>query len=286
MPKFDQLIKTARNAPIYREPVLAGNSAAAHGLRQTISLAAQSTEPIQLSTCEGAGYREIAMAIHARSFPTGEPFIDSDCHAMDDDHFAIRWRGTLFLEDVGGLSSSVQQALFDWMYSDDGQQVRVISLTSIRPVLPPLAAKLSAVTIPYPPLADRKEDIPVILQRLWASSEYPLPPLFERSAWSQLLAHDWPGNFDELRDFSARAARLYGGRQVVGEHIGKLLGQNAARDLAGPGFSLKEHLGNEEKMYLIEALLRSNGVVQEAAKRAGVNRTTFIAKMKRYGLAR
>ncbi|MFM2409894.1 MAG: hypothetical protein RL481_722 [Pseudomonadota bacterium] len=285
MHKFDHMITTARQAANFKQPVLAGNSVAAHALRQMVSLAAQSVTPAQIEGMQGPGVREIAVAIHSQCDMADEPFVDVDCHMIRNDHFAIRWHGTLFLGDAGELSAAAQRVLLDWMESDDGQHVRVVSTASKKPVLPELQSQLATLVIPYPPLAERRDDIPVILQRLWAAGDYPLPPMFDRSAWSAVLGHNWAGNFDELTSFSARAARMYGGREIGSDHVRKLLGHKVAAKLDLARFDLKEHLAQEEKLYLVEALLRSNGVVAAAAGLAGVNRTTFLAKMRKYGLA-
>lgn len=290
MQVFNAMIKTARKGNTSSEPVLVGNSVGAHALRQMVSLAAQSAEAVQITGPDGSGFPEIARAIHAQSALCDELFINADCQRMDEDHFAIRWQGTLYIGDVGRLSVLVQQALLDWMDSDDGQHVRVISARSDEDnsncALPALQQRLGALNIPCPSLAQRTDDIPIILQRIWAESSHPLPPIFERKAWAELLGHEWTSNFDELRRFAERASRLYGGRQVEADHIRKLLGQQVSRELARAGFSLKDHMAQEEKMFLIEALLKCNGVVQEAATLSGLNRTTFLAKMKRHGLAR
>jgi DNA-binding NtrC family response regulator len=290
MRQFNAMIKTARASGGASEPVLAGNSVGAHALRQLASLAAQSMEPVQLSGPDGSGFLEIATAIHARSALAGEPFVNADCQSMEEDHFAIRWHGTLYIGDVGRLGQSVQQALLDWMNGADGQNVRVISAKCGSDqgdrILPALQQRLRALNIPYPPLASRADDIPIILQRIWAESSHPLPPIFERHAWIALLSHDWPANFDELKSFADRASRLYGGRQMGADQLKKLLGQQAARELARSNFSLKDHIAQEEKMFIIEALMKCNGVVQDAAILAGLNRTTLLSKMKRHGLAR
>jgi DNA-binding NtrC family response regulator len=291
MQQFDQMIRIARETNDSPEPVLAGNSVAAHALRQMAAIAAQSLEPVLLLGADESTQTDIAKVIHNQSALSAELFVDGSQGQMSADHLAVRWHGTLFLGNVGRLTQSVQHALLAWMESSDGQNVRIISAGQepadmLRPIIPELQSRLSTLTIPYPPLAQRSEDVPIILQRLWANGTYPLPPILERSAWSAILAHGWPGNFAELQAFADKSARLYGGRQVTADHVNKLLGRDIAREIERQGFSLSQHLAQEEKLFLIEALLRSGGVVQAAANSAGLKRTTFLAKMKRHGLAR
>jgi two-component system, NtrC family, nitrogen regulation response regulator NtrX len=282
MHQFNEMIRNAQTA-VAREPVLAGNSVEAHALRQMVALAAQSLDPVHLWGPIGSGHMEIAQAIHNQSALVNEPFVNADDLCMSEDHFAIRWEGTLFLGDMGRLALPVQQALLAWMESSDGENVRVICSAA---VATSQLAQMSPLKFPCPPLSRRIDDIPVMLQKLWSSCDHSLPPIFERTAWSALRAYDWPGNFEELRNFALMASRLHGGRQVSADHVCKLLGQQTERKMARVDFSLRQNLAEEEKMFLIEALLRSSGAIQDAARLAGVKRTTFLAKMKRHGLAR
>jgi DNA-binding NtrC family response regulator len=291
MQMFNNMIRTARMAGDTKAPVLGGNSMAAHALRQMVMLAASSTEPIQLCGVGGAGFVDLAQAIHDLSDLHDEPFVDASQGELGDDHFAIRWRGTLFLGDLSRLGRPVQNALLDWMDSSDGELVRIISaepedIAAVCRIVPELWAKLTALTIPYPALAQRKDDIPIILQRLWATSSFPLPPIFNRSAWASTLEHDWAGNFGELKRFAETMSHRYGGRSVSSDEIRRALGVDAERQKPQTSINLKQHLAEEEKLFLIEALLRSRGVVQQAAMLSGLKRTTFLAKMKRHGLAR
>jgi DNA-binding NtrC family response regulator len=275
-------------------PILAGNSIAAHALRKLVMLAASSNQPVLLTGPKGSAKAALAKAIHAQSQFASDPFIDTDCLQVTQDHFAIRWEGTLYLSDIGQLSAVGQCALVDWQDSEDGKFVRLIASTSESLTAKvergefdrKLQARLTTLSIPCPTLAQRKHDIPAMLQRLWAADLSGLPPIIDRDAWGCLLAHSWPGNLAELHQFAAKASRLHGGRKIPVEQVESLLGKRASRQLRNPHFNLKEHLAQEEKLFLIEALLHSEGVVQAAAQRAGLKRTTFLAKMKRYGIMR
>jgi DNA-binding NtrC family response regulator len=291
MQLFNTMIRTARMTGDTKAPVLGGNSMAAHALRQMVIIAAGSFDPVQLCGAGGTGFVDLAQAIHEQSEHRTEPFVDASQGDLGDDHFAIRWVGTLFLGDVSRLSRLVQASLLEWMDSPDGATVRVISaqspqIASACHILPELQAKLTVVSIPFPALQQRQDDIPAILQRLWATSSFPLPPIFNRSAWAAVLQHDWSGNFGELKEFSEKMSRQYGGRSVSSEEILRALGGNSNGFGRMPSSNLRQHLAEEEKLFLIEALLRSRGVVQQAATLSGLKRTTFLAKMKRHGLAR
>lgn len=291
MQMFNNMIRTARMAGEANAPVLGGNSMAAHALRQMVLLAAGSFDPVQLCGVGDGGSADLARVIHEQSDDHDEPFVDASQGDLGDDHFAICWQGTLFLGDVSRLNRDVQVSLLDWMDSRDGEMVRVIStqpeqIASVCRIIPELQSRLTMVSISYPSLAQRCDDIPIILQRLWATSCFPLPPIFNRRAWASVLKHGWSGNFGELKEFAEKMSHQYGGRSVGSEEIERALGSGTKRTQCRPDFNLKQHLAEEEKLFLIEALLRSRGVVQQAAMLSGLKRTTFLAKMKRYGLAR
>jgi DNA-binding NtrC family response regulator len=290
MQYFQQMIRRSSEPVPIAEPVLAGNSVVAHTLQQLVLLAAESDDSVLITGNKGTGKRQIAAAIHAASARSKGSFAAPDCAQITSDYFCVPWVGTLFLQEIDQLSRAAQCALLEWMDGPSGKDVRVIAvvndLGAMGNVIPPLQRQVSKLQIPCAALAQRTEDIPLILQRLWAEDLDHVPPIMNREAWARLTKHDWPGNYTELKAFAAKASRIYGGRGVSGEQIGRLLNEDCARRFDQQNFNLKQHLLHEEKLYLIEALLRSNGVVQAAAANAGMKRTTFLAKMKRHGLAR
>jgi DNA-binding NtrC family response regulator len=283
MQTFNSMIRTARMASESKAAVLGGNSMAAHMLRQMVLLAAQSGEAVQITGADAAGHIDLARAIHGQSSAATDGFIDA---SRDDliSHDRVATGQTVFVGDVSRLSAQSQEALLTC--TARMVSTRPESIADAAKICPHLQAKLSKFSIPYPPLAARKDDIPIMLQRLWAGSSYPLPPVFERTAWSCMLSHGWPGNFGELRRLAERLSRDFGGRTVDADNVRSLLRGGSPAKAPPRSFNLKDHLAEEEKLYLIEALLRSHGVVQQAATLSGLKRTTFLAKMKKHGLAR
>ncbi len=153
-------------------------------------------------------------------------------------------------------------------------------------IIAPLRIRLHRLRVPCPALSQRRGDVRFILQHLWAAERDHVPPIFDTEAFAVLQAHDWAGNYRSLRDFAGKTLRLFGGRSVSADQVRRLLGGQSERRLECKNFDLKQHLAQEEKLFLVESLLRSNGVIASAAGIAGLKRTTFIAKMKRHGLAR
>jgi transcriptional regulator with AAA-type ATPase domain len=127
MHPFNNMISLAQESTSATAPVLAGNSFEAHALRQLVAIAAKTQAPVQLTGPTGSGHLDIAKAIHDLSSLASEPFVAADNEQMSEDHFEIRWEGTLFLGDVGHLSHSVKNALMEWMASPYGANVRVVT---------------------------------------------------------------------------------------------------------------------------------------------------------------
>lgn len=290
MYQFDRMIQSPRSVPDSASPLLAGNSASVQSLRQLVALAAGSSDPVLITGPAGAGKHTLAKVIHAHSPFATCPFIETTGSSFNTDQLAARWEGSYFLQDVQSLPVPAQHRLLTWLDSSQAQTVKLIASSDGRDdgdrIIAPLRIRLHRLRVPCPALMQRREDIAVILQRLWATERDHAPPIFDQEAWAAVNDHGWAGNYRELEAFAGKTSRLFGGLNVSADQVRRLLGGHSERRLNCNNFDLKEHLAEEEKLFLIESLLRSNGVIASAAGIAGLKRTTFIAKMKRHGLAR
>jgi DNA-binding NtrC family response regulator len=290
MYQFDRMIQSPRSVPGSASPLLAGNSASVQSLRQLVALAAGSSDPVLITGPAGAGKHTLAKVIHAHSPIAACPFIKTSGCSFSTDQLAARWKGSYYLQDVQLLPVPAQHRLLTWLDSTEAQTVKLIASSDGRDdgdrIIAPLRVRLNRLRVPCPALIQRREDIATILQQSWATDRDHVPPILDHDAWASVHDHGWAGNYRELECFSAKGLRLFGGRQVSADQVRRLLGGHSERRLDCNNFDLKQHLAEEEKLFLIEALLRSNGVIVSAAGIAGLKRTTFIAKMKRHGLAR
>lgn len=290
MYQFDRMIQGSHAVPESASPLLAGNSLSVQSLRQLVALAASSADPVLITGPDGAGKQTLAKVIHAHSPFATCPFIETSGGSFSKDHLMARWEGSYYLQDIQTLPVPAQHRLLTWLDSENAMSVKLIAssdgLDDKDHIIAPLRLRLHRLRLPCPALIQRRGDVAVILQRLWAEDRDHAPPVLDDEAWAVLLKDDWAGNYRAIKDFAGKSVRLFGGRKVTAEHVRKLLGGHSERQLGAGNFDLKQHLAQEEKRYLIEALLRSNGVVAAAAGLAGLQRTTFIAKMKRHGLAR
>jgi DNA-binding NtrC family response regulator len=290
MYQFDRMIQGSCAVPETASPLVAGNSVLVQSLRQLLALAASSADPVLITGPVGAGKYTLANVIHAHSPFLACPFIDTSGGAFDTDHLAARWQGIYYVRNVELLSIPSQHRLLRWLDSKEADDVKLIASSDGRDdgdrIIAPLRTRLHRLRVPCPALIQRRGDVTVILQHLWAQDRDHVPPILDRDAWAVVLNDAWTGNYRALREFAGKTLRLFGGRNVSAQQATRLLGGHSERQLQNQSFDLKQHLAQEEKLFLIEALLRSNGIVAAAAGLAGLQRTTFIAKMKRHGLAR
>ena len=290
MHQFQQIIKRIEAVPDTASPLLAGESATAQSMRQLVGLAAGTIDAVLLSGPAGAGKLALAKAVHAASIYKTASFIEATGSSFDKDFLTARWEGSLYLRGIMLLSVPLQHRLLTWLDSEAALHVRLIATSDGRDdsdrVIAPLRARLDRLRIPCPAMTHRRSDIAIIIQRLWDAEGDWLPPVLDHSGWAVLHDHNWPKNYRELTEFAAKSARLFGGKHMAATQVKHLLEGQTNAQLTECDFDLKQHLAEEEKRFLVEALLRCNGVVAAAAARSGLKRTTFIAKMKRYGLVR
>ncbi|MBQ0931857.1 sigma-54-dependent Fis family transcriptional regulator [Ideonella sp. 4Y16] len=202
-------------------------------------------------------------------------------------------KGTLFLDEVESMPMPVQVKLLrvlqdrviERLGSNERVQVdcRVIAATKDDLLLrardgsfrADLVYRLNVVTIELPPLRERREDIPLLLEHflLLAASRYGLPmPELGESQRRALLAHDWPGNVRELRNVADSL--------VLGVP-GGVLG-DAAAPADGP--TLAQAVEDFERGLIREALRRHGGHLGRSAQALKVPKTTLADKLRKYGL--
>lgn len=238
--------------------------------------------------------------------------------------------GTLFLDEIGDMSMPMQVKLlrvlqersFERVGSNKTIQcnVRIIAAThrNLEEAIKEdrfredLYYRLNVFPIEMPPLRERRDDIPVLVNDLIARIEKEkrgsvrLTP----AAVMALTQFKWPGNVRELANLIERLAILYPYGIVdvkdlpekfrVGmsfaESTGDLPGVSVPGEESGivetvprlpnEGIDLKSHLSNLELSLIRQALDECDGVVAHAAKRLNMRRTTLVEKLRKFGLQR
>ncbi|ALA60419.1 sigma-54-dependent transcriptional regulator [Nitrospira moscoviensis] len=220
--------------------------------------------------------------------------------------------GTVFLDEIGELPLTLQAKLLRVLEENEvrpigGTRVRRIDIRFIAATNQPLEDRvragtfrrdlyyrLAVVSIPVPPLRERRPDIPVMARHLLMRLTREMGRArchFEESAIEALMAYDWPGNGRELRNVIEQAIMLAADDTVRARDILALLprheASHATESHAGlsalPYAEAKERAIEEfTKVYLREKLAAAGGVITKAAESSGIPRQHFSLLMKRF----
>jgi DNA-binding NtrC family response regulator len=219
-------------------------------------------------------------------------------------------KGTLFLDEVGTMSPALQAKLLRVLQEREFERVgdshtiridvRILAATHsdlARMVADgtfreDLFYRLNVIPVTLPPLRDRREDIPLLvqhfLQKLGSEQMPPRTVTMSQEAMRRLMAHPWPGNVRQLENIVERALAFSQGRQQI--DIGDLGPeiQNAPAAVEGPngwfpdeGMDLERYIEGVELTLIKRSLERTHGNKVQAAKLLNLKRTTLIEKLKR-----
>ena len=211
--------------------------------------------------------------------------------------------GTLFLDEVGDISPKLQLDLLRVLeerrfHRVGGNElievdVRVIAATN-RDLEKAVADgsfredlyyRLNVIRVTLPPLRERREDIPLLVDHFLERLEVELKRHVRVSpeAMAVLLAHHWPGNVRELRNVLERGAVVAQGEVVRPADLG--LGAAApARPAETPAEPAS--LEDVERRHIAEVLGYSSGNISQAARLLGIDRVTLYTKIRKYQLRR
>ncbi len=216
--------------------------------------------------------------------------------------------GTLFLDEIGDMAPAVQAKLLRVLqdrivFRLGGNapvkvDVRVICATNQnleRAVAEgrfreDLYYRLAVFPIHIPPLRERKEDIPALVEHFIARAGRSSPKNISAAALECLESHDWPGNVRELQNVIRRALVLAGEGTILPEHLPPQIG--AGDTVAGGRSSLPPALGERdiapleevERQHVRRAVEVCRGNLSRAARQLGIGRTTLYRKLRRFGL--
>ena len=146
--------------------------------------------------------------------------------------------------------------------------------------------RLSVVKIPLPPLRERREDIPLLVQRFLGRSEKPVT--IQQDALDRIIGHDWPGNVRELENVIARAIAVAPGGVVTTECIE--FPRRHAPSTAGWLAQIPYREGFKPVIHMVEAellrvaLAEAEGNKLKAAAVLGIQRRLLYEKMREHGL--
>jgi len=206
--------------------------------------------------------------------------------------------GTLLLDEVGDMEPAMQVKLlrvlqegtFRRLGEDEERHSRCRVIAASHRRLDQLVAegrfredlfyRLNVIEIHVPPLRQRREDIPLLVQRFLQEAG---PAAISPDAMRLLMDHDWPGNVRQLENEVRRAALLSDGR-IEPRHLSPAL-RGAAGEQEPPR-GLQQALRHHERRLIEEALQQTGFNVSRAARLLEVHRVALHRKLRQHGIGR
>ena len=148
--------------------------------------------------------------------------------------------------------------------------------------------RLNVIPLDVPPLRDRREDIPLLVETFLEAScrAYDQPrKKFTREAMAQLVGYDWPGNVRELRNLIQRLVVTCPGRALSPEHLADALGEPPPdADAVALHIPLGSSLRDVEAEFIQQTLQRVTSNRRKAADILGISVRALQYKLKKYDI--
>ena len=314
---------------------IVGKSPSINQLRQAVEKIAPTNSRIMIVGPSGAGKELAARHLHGLSARAQGPFIVINAAAITPERMEIELfgveqsngaqqrkvgaleeahGGTLFIDEIADMPRDTQNKILRVLVDQTFQRVggstkvavdvRVVSSTS-RNIEAEIAGgrfredlyhRLSVVPIRVPPLAERREDIPdlvdTFMDQISQSTGLPKRKIGD-DAMAVLQSHDWPGNVRQLRNNVERLMILAGGEpdaaitasmlpQDVGSMVPAMPNGNGGEQLMG--LPLREARELFEREYLLAQINRFGGNISRTAEFVGMERSALHRKLKALGI--
>lgn len=218
--------------------------------------------------------------------------------------FELAEGGTIFLDEIGEMAPHLQSKLLRVLqeravrrigsHKEIPIDVRIISATNqdmdelIRAdkFRLDLLYRINIFSVEIPPLRERKEDIPILVEHFIRTHSEKYGKAIEGlepAAMKKLLSYNWPGNIRELQNVIERAIALSNERLIKEREI--ILDYNIERaEILYDKASLKDVVGKFERDIIVKVLKNSSSI-REAAKKLDVTHTLLINRIKKYEIS-
>lgn len=312
---------------------LIGSSAAINALRQTINRVSPTNSRILITGPSGSGKELVARTIHANSSRAKGPFVVINAAAITPSRMETELFGTepnggerkvgaleqahggiLYIDEIADMPLETQTKILRVLVDQEFERVggvrrvkvdvRIISSTAFnleelieaKRFRRDLMNRLAVVPIEVPPLADRREDIPMLVQTFMKQiSEHTgiRPKFIGDDAMAVLQSHDWPGNIRQLRNNIERLMILTRDEpddMVIGvDKLPSEIGENLPRaptsdDAHIMALPLREARERFERDYLLAQISRFGGNISRTAEFVGMERSALHRKLKSLGV--
>ncbi len=309
-------------APLDAEMVGTGEHFEA--LRRFIGKVARSDAAVLIRGETGTGKEMVAAAIHQASERREQPFVVVDCASLNENLLqselfghergaftgAVKQRhglfeaadgGTIFLDEIGDVSASLQAGLLRVLESSTFRRlggtrevrvnVRLLAATNrdlerlmkAGQFRQDLFFRLNTIHLEIAPLRERRAEIPFLVEhfvarhnQLRASRKRISPP-----AMAELAGYSWPGNVRELRHAVERALIMADADEIVPADLPQ---EVHCRGASGPAAEDAGTLVDVERRYIAEVLRRTGGHRARAATILGVSERNLYRKIREYQL--
>jgi transcriptional regulator with PAS, ATPase and Fis domain len=221
--------------------------------------------------------------------------------------------GTIFLDEIGNMPVALQVKLLRVLQEREFERVggnstikvdvRIIAATSSNleemvkdgTFREDLYYRLNVIPINLPPMRERREDIPLLVQRFvrhFCDAHHLELKTVSPQVMKALMAYDWPGNVRQLENLSERMVALTGVRTAImpTDLPPEIQNRDTSNyvpliEIPEEGINFQNVVTDMERELIMQSLRKTNGNKKLAAKLLNLKRTTLIEKIKRIGLA-
>ncbi|MDH4301137.1 MAG: sigma-54 dependent transcriptional regulator [Nitrospira sp.] len=320
----------------YRLEQLVGVSEPMQQVLEFVQKVADSDSTVMIQGESGTGKELVARMLHFNSLRRDRPLVPVNCGAIPENlleselfghekgaftgatharmgRFELAHGGTIFLDEIGELSLSLQVKLLRVLQEREFERVggnrtihvdvRIIAATNQdletmveeRRFRQDLFYRLNVIPIVIPPLRERRTDIPLLIDHFltrFNQSKHTEVVGLDDEALRLLIEYDWPGNIRELENMMERMAVLKKQGILSSEDLPQKISRKSIIPelkeqfirLSEDGIHLSREVEQYEKHLIMEALKKANGVTARAAQLLHLNRTTLVEKLKRKGV--
>jgi len=295
-----------------------GASSAIRTLLNVISELAPTNIPILLVGESGTGKQVFARRIHAMSTRKEEGFVKIACASMNaesfvaelglngngngDAHHAVR--GTVFFDEISELDAACQRSLLCSLPDGDPTTgpgtltMRVVSATSRNldeemhagKFRSELYYRINGVCLRVPPLRERKEDIPALVEFFLTKYAVELDrprPTVSAATLQSFMAHSWPGNIRELENVIMKVVALRDEHFALAEPVEAAAAATAQNHAEAQAHSLKAASRaasrEAERELILKALARTRWNRKRAAQELQISYKALLYKLKQIG---
>ncbi|MCL5935588.1 MAG: sigma-54 dependent transcriptional regulator, partial [Firmicutes bacterium] len=306
-----------------------GQSVIMQEVYKTIGRVARTDVTVLIQGESGTGKELVARAIHQNSDRQNQPFIKINCAAIPENlletelfghekgaftgagirrlgKFEIASRGTIFLDEIGEMSMSIQAKIlrvlqdreFERIGGNQTQKadVRIVAATNknLKEAIKEgffredLFFRLNVVNIWIPPLRDHMDDVPEMISYFLNKYSRQFNKKVQgvsKDALQKLMSYDWPGNIRELQNVCERAIVMATGLVITPEDLPyNISAYKEGLDLTPRGMSLREIMMDLERQVILNALRENNWNRTATAHRLGISRRSLYDKIKQLHL--